>query len=172
MPTLEPNAPNLSVPATDLLTQLITGPSLREVATTVLRAELNVLYPTLELNPDLVMVGTPSWINRDGHIVAGATRFESLTDALLRHAIARQPVMYIDGEHFLTRQPGASPSIQLPVNIDAVGRQLNLLVSILFSAYQEQQLDYWNQPVTLRLPRWQELSLALRVRWNIKQAKH
>lgn len=172
MPPLEPDSPILSVPATDLLTQLVTGPSLREVATTVLRAELNALYPALELNPDLVMVGTPSWIKRDGQIVAGDTRFESLTDSLLRHAIARQPVMFIDGEHFLTGQPSASPSIQLPVNIDAVGRLLNLLASMLFTAYQEQQLDYWNQPVTLNAPRWQELSLALRVRWNLKQAKH
>lgn len=172
MPTPEPDAPTLSVPATDLLTQLVTGPSLREVATTVLRAELNALYPTLELDPDLVMVGTPSWIKRDTQIIAGDTQFESLTDSLLRHAIARQPIMYIDGEHFLTRQPSANPSIQLPVNIDAVGRQLNLLASTLFTAYQEQQLDYWNQPVTLNAPRWQELSLALRVRWNIKRARH
>lgn len=172
MPTPEPDAPTLAVPATDLLTQLVTGPSLREVATTVLRTELNELYPTLELDPDLVMVGTPSWIPLGGHIVAGDTQFESLTDSLLRHAIARQPVMYIDGEHFLTRQPSASPSIQMPVNIDAIGRQLNLLAPMLFTAFQEQQLDYWNQPVTFTAPRWQELSLALRVRWNVKQAKH
>jgi hypothetical protein len=161
----------LSAPPTDLLTQLVTGPSLREVGSTVLRSALAELYPALELDPDLVMVGTPSWITENQRIIAGDIQFESLTDALLWHVIADKPVMYLDGEHFLTRQPTANPSIQLPVNIDAIGRQLNTLSTMLFTAYQEQQLDYWNEHTSVDTPRWQELSLALRARWNLKQVK-
>ncbi|MBS4088362.1 hypothetical protein [Pseudomonas rustica] len=167
----EPDSQPTPTPPGDLLTQLVTGPSLREVASTVLRSTLAGLYPALELDPDLVMVGTPSWISDGEQIIAGDTRFESLTDALLWHVIASKPVMYIDGEQFLTRQPGANPTIQLPVNIDAIGRQLNTLASVLFTAYQEQQLDYWNQLTKPDTPRWQELSLALRARWNLKRVK-
>lgn len=167
----EPDSQPKSAPPSDLLTQLVTGPALREVAATVLRSALAELYPALELDPDLVMVGTPSWISDGEQIIAGDTRFESLTDALLWHVIASKPVMYIDGEQFLTRQPSANPSIQLPVNIDVIGRQLNTLASVLFTAYQEQQLDYWNQHTTSDTPRWVELSLALRARWNLKRVK-
>ncbi len=155
----------------DLLTQLVTGPSLREVGSTVLYSALAELYPALDLDPDLVMVGTPSWITEGERVTAGDTRFESLTDALLWHVITRKPVMYIDGEHFLTRQPSANPSTQLPVNIDAIGRQLNSLATMLFTAYQEQQLEYWNEQTRVDTPRWQELSQALRDRWNLKQVK-
>ena len=52
----EPDSQPTPTPPGDLLTQLVTGPSLREVASTVLRSTLAGLYPALELDPDLVMV--------------------------------------------------------------------------------------------------------------------
>ena len=78
--------PEISLPsAVDVLTQLVTGPSLREVATTTLRQALKTLYPNLEIDPQRAMVATPTWVITDEHATPGADQFESLTDALVRH---------------------------------------------------------------------------------------
>lgn len=153
----------------DLITQLITGPTLREVAAKVLRVGLATLYPALALDPDQAMVATPSWEHENDQIVARSTHFESLTSGLVRHAIDATPVMYLDGEQFLTLQPSARLTSQLPVDIDAIGRLMNELAPLLFTAYQEAQLDYWNHTDDTSAPRWQDLSHSIRNIWNVAQ---
>ncbi|MFV0932648.1 hypothetical protein [Pseudomonas jessenii] len=151
-----------------LLTQLVTGPSIREVATHALQPALKALYPNLQIDPRLAMVVTPTWILHNGSVEPGSRRFESLTDALVRHGVARTPVVYLDGEHYLTLQPQVQTPAQLPVSIDAIGRLLNELAPLLFVAFQEQQVDYWNQFTRASAPRWQALSKSLRDLWNIE----
>ena len=153
----------------DVLTQLVTGPSLREVASNALRTALDSAYPSLGIDPVKAMVVTPTWTLTESQVTPGPRRFESLTDVLVRLTLSAQTATYIDGEHFLTLQPGAEPAIQLPVKIDDIGRLINQLIPMLFVCCQEQQLDYWNQPTEGETPRWHQLSGSLHNLWNIEQ---
>ena len=72
--------------ANDLLTQLTTGPSLREVAAATLRSSLRELYPDLDIDPDLTLLVTPHWQITAEAILPGAPRFQTLTGALCRSA--------------------------------------------------------------------------------------
>lgn len=153
--------------AEDVLTQLVTGPSIREVAATALRPELDRLYPQLQIDPTVAIVVTPTWRITGDRVVPGNNRFESLTDALVRTGLYATTVTYIDGEHFLTLHPGDEPATQLPVKIDAIGCLINELAPLLFIAYQQQQLDYWNQAIRPDTPRWHQLSVSLQNIWNI-----
>ncbi|MBV6825351.1 dermonecrotic toxin domain-containing protein [Pseudomonas sp. PD9R] len=162
--------PETSAPsAVDVLTQLVTGPSITEVASTVLRPALKALYPDLDIDPALTLVATPSWITHGDQIAPGDNRFESLTAALVRLGLSGTTQAWIDGEHFLTLQPGIDPATQLPVKIEAIACLLNELAPLLFIAYQEQQVDYWNQPTSPEMPRWYQLSDNLRQLWNVSE---
>jgi hypothetical protein len=160
--------PGLSRDQEALLTQLVAGPSIREVATHALQPALNILYPQLSIDPRLAMVVTPTWTFHDQRVVPGPRYFESLTDALVRHGVAGTPVVYLDGEHYLTLQPQEQTPAQLPVSIDAIARLLNELAPLLFVAFQEQQVEYWNQFTRASTPRWQGLSKSLRDLWDIE----
>ncbi|WWL44158.1 hypothetical protein V5O39_24475 [Pseudomonas parakoreensis] len=63
------STPALSTDRDALLTQLVTGPSIREVATNALQPSLNSLYPTLRIDPRLAMVVTPGWTVQDQQVV-------------------------------------------------------------------------------------------------------
>jgi hypothetical protein len=155
----------------DLTTQLITGPSLREVATRILRDDLKQLYPQLAIDPGMTMVVTPGWKIIAGAVQPGSLKFESLTDSLLRHFGSGKSVTYLDGEHFLSLNPDAITPIHLPVKIDAIGRLINKLSLLLLVAYQEQQLEYWDQPTHGTTLRWQALSYSLRQVWNVEKVE-
>ena len=155
----------------DLLTQLVTGPSIREVASRILQDDLKQLYPQLEIDPGVAMVVTPSWRIVAGTVQPGPLRFESLTDTLLRHTGSGESVIYLDGEHFLSLNPNATTPIHLPVKIDAIGRLINKLSPLLLVAYQEQQLEYWDQPTRGTTLRWQALSQSLRQVWNVEKVE-
>jgi hypothetical protein len=162
-----PSVPGLPPDQEALLTQLVAGPSIREVATHALQPALKTLYPHLSIDPRLAMVVTPTWTLYEQHVVPGPRHFESLTDALVRHGVAGTPVVYLDGEHYLTQKPLEQTPVQMPVSIDAIGQLLNELAPLLFVAFQEQQVDYWNQYTRASAPRWQGLSKSLRELWNI-----
>ena len=132
MPSSPPNA-------NDLLTQLTTGPSLREVAAATLRSSLRGLYPDLDIDPDLTVVVTPHWQITAGAILPGAPKFQSLTGALYRSATSGVPVTWIDGEHYLIYQSAAGPNVHLPIKVDAVGRLINELAPLLRVAYQDRK---------------------------------
>lgn len=151
----------------DLLTQLSVGPSIREVAANLLRSALKEQYPTLTIDPDLAMVITPHWQIVGDDIHSAPAYAESLTSILANQALSPDPVIYIDGEHFLTLEPEAQPAVHLPVKIDAIARLINELSALIFTGFQEQQLDYWNASNGLGGPRWQTLSHSLRKVWNV-----
>ncbi|WP_433737883.1 hypothetical protein [Pseudomonas putida] len=151
----------------DVLTELITGPSISEVAANVLKRELDALYPQLKIDPMHAVVVTPTWVITRDHVVEGNHSYESLTHVLVRLGYTRSTVTYIDGEHFLTHHPAADPVVQLPVKIDAIARLLNILAPLLFNAFQQQQLDYWNKETSPQAPRWHQLSQSLQGIWNI-----
>ncbi|TFB40252.1 dermonecrotic toxin domain-containing protein [Pseudomonas sp. F01002] len=174
MPSTETNAveadPASSNPS-DLLTQLVTGPSIREVATRILQYDLKQLYPQLGIDPGMAIVVTPSWKTLDGKVQPGPLEYESLTDTLIRHMASGTSVTYLDGEHFLSLNPDAITPLHLPVKIDAIGRLINQLSPLLLVAYQEQQLEYWDQPTHGTTLRWQALSQSLRQVWNVKKVE-
>ncbi|MCM8741652.1 DUF6543 domain-containing protein [Pseudomonas koreensis] len=151
----------------DLVTQLVTGPSIREVATQALLPALKTLYPQLDIDPRLALVVTPTWRVNEQHISPGQSHYESLTDALVRHGVASTPVFYFDGEHYLTLDPSAPVPVQMPVSIEVIGHLINELAPLLFFAFQEQQIAYWNQLVQPSTPRWKRLSNSLRDCWNV-----
>lgn len=151
----------------DLLTELVTGPSISEVAANVLRPALAALYPQLKINPTLATVVTPTWVITEDRVIPGRNQFETLTNVLVRVGYSQSNVNYIDGEHFLTLHPGDEPMVKLAVKIDAIGRLINSLSPLLFNAYQEQQLDYWNHETGPSTPRWHQLSRSLQNIWNL-----
>lgn len=167
--TIQSDQSNNNHPSTayGLLTQLTTGPSSREVATVMLRAALLEQFPTLNLNPDLAMVVTPHWRVSKELIEPDEPRVESLTSILARQALAPGPLVFLEGEHFLTLQPNADPPLHLPVKIDVIARLINELASLLYTAFQEQQLDYWNGSYNGTGLRWKAFSSALRKVWNV-----
>ncbi|VVM87739.1 hypothetical protein PS662_02662 [Pseudomonas fluorescens] len=157
---------NTAPSAVDVLSQLVAGPSLTEVASKALRPALKKLYPDLEIDPQLAMVMTPSWWIEDDRVVPGPLQIESLTDILVRLGLSGTSVTFIDGEHFLTLQPAVEPATHLPVKIDAIGLLINELAPLLFVAYQEQQVDFWSEPTRAGDLRWYQLSDSLRGLWN------
>lgn len=153
----------------ELLTQLTIGPTAREVAATTLRSALKELYPTLNIDPDLAMVVGPRWQAVGGAVKPAPAVIESLTSVLIRQALSSDRVTYIDGEHFLTLQPDAAAPVHLAVKIDAIARAINALSGLLFTAFQEQQLDFWNASNGSMGPRWQAFSSSLRNVWNLTE---
>lgn len=154
--------------AVDVVTQLVTGPSLREVASKALRPALKTLYPDIDIDPRLAMVVRPTWVIQDNEVVPGRHLIESLTDTLVRLSFSGTAVTYLDGEHYLTLQPDQPAAIQLAVKISAVGKLLNELAPLLFIAYKEQQVEYWDEFTYPGQPRWQQLSQALRNLWSVE----
>jgi len=152
-----------------LVAQLATGPSLREVACTTLRAALRELYPELDINPDLAIVNAPQWLELGGDIIPAKPATDTLTGALTRSAISRVPVTYLDSEHYLAYPSGNGPDVHLPVRIDAIGRLINELAPLLFVAFQEQQIDFWNQSAGTTGPRWRIFAQSLREVWNVQE---
>jgi hypothetical protein len=153
--------------AIDVLTQLVTGPSIREVASNTLRTALKTLYPDTPIDPQLAMVVRPTWVIEDDRVIPGRPQIESLTDTLVRLGLSGTMVTYLDGEHYLTLQPDRPAAVQLPVKISAIGKLLNELAPVLFIAYKEQHVNYWDDFTYPGQPRWQQLSQALRNLWNL-----
>ncbi|MGY2262070.1 hypothetical protein [Pseudomonas sp. SDO55104_S430] len=151
----------------DLLTELVTGPSITEVAAKFLGPALEALYPHLKIDPTLATVVTPTWVIADDRVTPGKYLYESLANVLVKLAYSRSVVNYIDGEHFLTLHPGDDSQAQLAVKIDAIGCLINSLAPLLFNAYQQQQLDYWNQQTSPSTPRWHQLSQSLQGIWKL-----
>ncbi|WP_421558192.1 dermonecrotic toxin domain-containing protein [Pseudomonas canadensis] len=152
----------------ELLTQVTTGPSLREVASVTLREALRELYPRLDINPDLATVNDPRWYLRDGEIIRGEPHSETLTGLLARSAVSHKPVVCLDRMHFLVYPLGNEPDVHLPVRIDAIARLINELAPLLFVSHQEQQLAFWNHTVDANGPRWRMLAKSLRNVWNVQ----
>ena len=153
----------------ELLTQLTTGPTTREAAATTLRSALKELYPTLNIDPDLAVVVSPQWEVVGNAVERAPATVESLTSVLAHQALSSDRVTYLDGQHFLTLQPNATAPVHLAVKIDAIARLINELSDLLFAAFQEQQLDFWNASNGAAGPRWQAFSSALRNVWNITE---
>lgn len=166
-PLTETSQNNRPPDAYELLTQLTTGPTSREVAATTLRSALREQYPALAIDPDLATVCSPRWRVMGDQIVSFSGFAESLTSVLARQAVSPAPLIYFEGEHYLSRQPDTWDAVHLPVKIDAVGRLINELSPLLFTAFQEQQLDYWNQSNSGNGPRWQAFARSLSKVWNV-----
>ncbi|PFG60623.1 hypothetical protein DM05_5343 [Pseudomonas poae] len=153
----------------ELLTQLLTGPSFREVAAVLLRQALQARYPTLAIDPDICLIGTPGWEIIDEQACATTTAYRTLSDSLTDQAVLGEPTLYIEGEHFLTQQPLTEPPTHLPVRIGDIAHLLNTLAPVMLTAWQEQQLAFWNKSNGSG-PHWHQLSNSLRGVWNVRQA--
>ncbi|MBD9464560.1 dermonecrotic toxin domain-containing protein [Pseudomonas sp. Pdm06] len=159
-------------PKEAVFNQLLAGPTYPEVASVLLRDALKKLYPTLNLDPHNTVVGEPVWDIVDDEIVRRPTRYETLSEMLAGLVNEKSdPVLLIEGLHFLTQLPLTHPEVHLPVRIDQIGRLLNELVPAMLTACQEQQLAYWNAPQGESGPLWHELSNTLRKAWDVGHVK-
>lgn len=155
---------------TDALVALMcTGPAFREVAATLLREQLQVLYPTLSIDPNMVVVGTPHWNIHDDVVAPAGVRYQVLTDILAVQSILAVPALYIEGHHFLSQLPVVEPAVHLPVRILDIANTLNTLAPVMLRAYQQAQLDYWNATDNGNGTRWHALSTALRSFWDVER---
>lgn len=153
-----------------LINQLSIGPAFREVAAYLLRLQLKERYPTLDIDPDIVMVGTPSWDIVDGKIVAQPPHYRALTDILAQQAVLAVPTLFVEGIHFLTRLPIAEPAVHLPVRIADMSLIINVLAPVMIRGYQQQQLAFWDQTPGDSGPHWHELAVVLRNLWSVGKA--
>lgn len=170
----EPNGTNATSDTSirsALFNQLSAGPTYPEVAAVLLRDALKELYPSLDIDPFTTIIGESAWDIVEGDIVERPTLYVSLSDLLAAKVDDNQPVLLIEGQHFLTQLPLTLPQVHLPVRIDQIGRLINVLVPAMLPASQEQQLAYWNIPFGNDSARWHELSNTLRKMWDIKQVK-
>ncbi|MFP3526188.1 hypothetical protein SB912_27260, partial [Pantoea sp. SIMBA_072] len=88
-----------------LIAQMCTGPAFREVAATMLRAQLKTLYPDWDMDPNTIVVGTPSWDVKDGQVIPIGRDYAVLTDILVVQAVFALPMLYLEGQHFLAQLP-------------------------------------------------------------------
>ena len=137
------------------------GPTVDEVAAQMLRKALKERFPERDIDPDHTLIGTPQWQWDNGTLTAMPIRFESLTQAVVRQFFTATSANYLEGEHFLTTDPQATPVLHLDIGIEAIATLLNDYAPLLFTAFGERQLDYWNS-AGHKSTRWQELSDALR----------
>lgn len=154
----------------ELIAQFHAGPSFRATATQLLRQALNELYPDLNIDPDSTLMGSPTWTLIEGQPVAGPTTYRALSDLLARQAVLQIPVLCIEGEHFLTRQPITAPPEHLPVRMTDIARIINTQAPVMLSAFQAYLVDFWNES-NAKGPRWQELSSTLRSGWGTAQVE-
>jgi hypothetical protein len=161
---------NASKQPVELLTQLLTGPSFREVAAVLLRQVLQKHYPALDIDPDISLIGTPAWEIIDEQVCATSTVYRTLSDILADQAVLGEPTQCIEGEHFLTQQPITEPPTHLPVRIGDIAHLLNTLAPVMLAAWQEQQVAFWNKSNGSG-PRWHGLSNSLRAVWDVRQAE-
>jgi hypothetical protein len=151
-----------------LFSQFFGGPAYLEVAARLLRASLKELYPALDIDPNNTAIGEPQWDIVNGEVVNLFTNYETLSDMLCQLAIKRASTMLIEGHHYLTQLPVATPAVHLPVEVEEIGRLLNELSPTLLIACQEQQLAYWNASPDTSGPRWKALADTLRGFWNVQ----
>lgn len=161
--------PHQSLTAT-LITQMSTGPAFREVAATLLREQLQDLYPTLDIDPNTAVIGVPLWGIEDDQVVPRGRNYQVLTDILAVQSVLGIPALYIEGEHFLSQLPIVEPAVHLPVRILDIASMLNTLAPVMLRGYQETQVAYWNATDGDSGPRWHALSAVLRDLWNVQQA--
>jgi hypothetical protein len=152
-----------------LVDQASNGPSLHEAAAQLLRKTLKALCPDQDINPDKAMIASPMGDQDSETQIAYAVRFESLTHALIRLAFSKTTANYIEGEHFLTLTPYASDPVHLAISMDAITQLLNEHAPFLFVILEQSQLDFWNA-TGKHLPRWQELSDALKAALDVESA--
>jgi hypothetical protein len=152
-----------------VFSQLLMGPSYIDAAATLLRDALKKHYPALDLDPNTTVVGEPAWDIIDGEIVELPTIYEPLSDMLAEQVVSDDPVLLIDGLHFLSRLPLSIPDMHLPVRIEQIGCLINELKPAIFAACQEKQLEYWNALSDSSGPHWHYLAETLRNMWNVTQ---
>lgn len=150
-----------------VLQQVSQGPTVDEVAAHVLRDALKKQFPDRTLDPDHTWIGTPRRRWSAGQLRALSVNFESLTQALVRRFFTDTDANYLEGEHFLTTDPHARPLMHLDLGIEAIATILNDYSPLLFVAYRERQLAFWNGKGH-KSPHWEELADALRKSLNVQ----
>ena len=165
-----PTSPKPTQNLTDaLIAHMCTGPAFREVAATLLREQLQGMYPTLCIDPNVVVVGTPRWNIHEDEVVPAAPHYQVLTDILALQSMLAVPALYIEGHHFLSQLPIVEPALHLPVRVLDIASTLNTLAPVMLRAYQQAQLDYWNGSENGNDTHWHALSRVLRSFWNVDQ---
>lgn len=151
----------------NLVNQTSQGPTLDDVSSQVLREALKQLYPQLDIDPDQTLIVTPGWRMVDGTLNADSPYVETLTHALVRLSWSAGVANFIEGEHFLTRNPLTSAPVHLAVSVEDIARLLNNHVALLSVEFQQRALAFWNEEVNGQ-PRWHGLCETLKNTFNVQ----
>lgn len=168
--TTPPSNATLLLDRSNLVSLTSQGPTLDDVSSQVLREALKQLYPKLDIDPDQTLIVTPGWRMVDGTLSADTPYVETLTHALVRLSWSAGVANFIEGEHFLTRNPLTSSPVHLAVSVEDIAQLLNNHVSLLSVEFQQRALAFWNEEVNGQ-PRWHGLCETLRNTFNVQQAK-
>ncbi|WP_300627418.1 DUF6543 domain-containing protein [Pseudomonas sp.] len=151
-----------------LLSQLSVGPSLADAAGALLSESLAEQYPDLHIDPHTTLLGEPIWELEDDKIIALPPLYTSLSSLLAAQASRIFATRCLEGEHFLTRLPLTEPAVYLPVRILEVAHTLNMLAPVVYRAYRELAVDFWNDS-SGNGPHWHALASTLREAWNVQE---
>lgn len=145
------------------------GYSLHQIASTLLRTVLSERYPDQHLDPDNTLLATPVRNMDAPQMTVEACNFETLTHVLIQQSLHKTTAEFIEGEHFLTGMPLSNPPLHLAVSMDELTLLMNEHAPLLFVAFQQRQLDYWNETEQDQ-PRWRALSDQLRSAVDVQTA--
>ncbi|MEB0026191.1 hypothetical protein QN375_10465 [Pseudomonas sp. MH9.2] len=143
----------------DVVEQFLTRPTLRDVATAMLRDALSEKYPALSIEPEVAVVSEPP-LSREYANTAG--RLMTLTDCLLDNFSSQRPWHFTQGQHVLVAQPSAGEWMPLAVDMADISALLDRLSLVLIEGFEQATADYWCQPSTTGISRWEWLSSRLK----------
>jgi hypothetical protein len=143
----------------DVAEQFLTRPTLRDVATAMLRDALSEKYPALSIEPAVAVVSEPL-LNREQANTAG--RLMTLTDCLLENFSSQRPWHFTQGQHVLVAPPSAGEWMPLAVDMADISALLDRLSLVLIKGFEQATADYWCQPGTTGISRWEWLSGRLK----------
>lgn len=137
--------------------QFATRPTLRHVATTMLRTALSEEYPGLVIDPGL------AWVVASGE--QGQASGQPLVDSLFEHFIGQSTPKWTAIDHALElRRAGLSAQV-LAVPMKELGAIIDRLALGLIDGFKQAIAEFWSQPGDPGTPgptRWVWLAEAIR----------
>ena len=122
----------------DVAEQFLTRPTLRDVATAMLRDALSEKYPALSIEPEVAVVSGPPMSSEHANT---AGRLMTLTDCLLENFSRQRPWHFGQGQQVLVAQPSAGKWMLLAVDMADLSALLDRLSLVLIEGFEQAIAD-------------------------------
>lgn len=133
----------------EVAAQFASRPTLRDVASRVLRETLAAKFRLSALDPEVALVRVPE---------AAGTSMTSLTDSLLRTLADQSAPGWTSGQAWLQADPTLPDTAAVDIDIAQLSATLETLSFGLLDEYAQALADYWSAPGTTGKSRWQWLA--------------